>query len=104
MANVNIKEGEILESTWGYGQTNVDFYMVKSVKGQWATVQEIGQEIASDEGWMAETVVPNREPKGAPFRRKIREGTRGEYQWVGINSYAVALPWSGSPQFQSHWN
>ena len=36
-----LKVGDILNTSWGYDQTNVEFYQVLSVKGNTITIQEI---------------------------------------------------------------
>ena len=41
---VKIKVGDILDTSWGYDQTNVDFYQVVSVSGKSAVVREISQQ------------------------------------------------------------
>ena len=37
----NIQKGEVFVSTWGYDQTNVDFYEVVEIKGKMVVVREI---------------------------------------------------------------
>ncbi len=39
------KEGDILYASWGYEQTNIDFYQITGVKGKFATLKEIKGEI-----------------------------------------------------------
>jgi hypothetical protein len=40
---VKIKVGDILDTCWGYDQTNVEFFQVVHVSGKTATVREIAQ-------------------------------------------------------------
>jgi hypothetical protein len=65
---------KILASSWGYDQTNVEFYRVEQIKGEWITLQKIAAEEASD-GCLTMTgqVVPAEphRPIGEPFRRKV---------------------------------
>jgi hypothetical protein len=90
--------GAILASSWGYDQTNVDFYRVEKIKGDWITLQEIAASDASADSDLAMTgrVVPAvpHAPKGEPFRRKLRTGS----QCVKISSYEFASAWDGTPQ------
>jgi hypothetical protein len=96
-----IEAGSILRSSWGYDQTNIDFYKVISVKNGWASVAKIGQEIVEDlPAYMGEKVIPFEGKIGAAFRRKIQSYATDDY--VGINSYQAASVWNGKPQMQTH--
>lgn len=95
-----IEQGVVLRSSWGYDQTNIDFYKVTKVQNGWAWIQSMGQIWVSNEGWMAETVVPGEVIEGKPVRRKIKN-FMGE-DCIGINSYQVASIWDGKPELQTH--
>jgi hypothetical protein len=93
-----IKEGDILVSSWGYDQTNVDFYQVVKRSGaQWLTLQKIDQK-SEETAWCQGTTVPipgQFSQNSNPFRRHaIRDSVR-------ITSYARAYPWDGRPR---HWS
>ena len=45
--NHGIEVGQIYYNSWGYDQTNVDFYMITSVKGQKIEFVKIGQNAES---------------------------------------------------------
>jgi len=92
-----IEVGSILKSSWGYDQTNIDFYRVVKVANGWATIEPIGQTIFENTGWASETVVPTETATGKTFRRKIQGG-----DWVKIASFSGASVWNGEPQHQSH--
>ena len=89
--------GLILYSSWGYDQTNIDFYIVTAVKGQFATLCEIAAPETST-GIMFGSKFPTLPVvlKGSPFKRKMR----GAY--VSIASYAWAFPWDGEVKEVSH--
>jgi hypothetical protein len=96
-----MEAGSILKSTWGYDQTNVNFFTVVKVQNGWAWVQPVGQEIVeSQPAYMSEKVVPAPNATGKVFRRKIQNYGGDDY--VGINSYAAASVWSGQPITQTH--
>jgi len=38
-----VEVGDVLRSSWGWEQTNIDFYQVVEVKGKSVVIQEIGQ-------------------------------------------------------------
>lgn len=98
---MKIETNSILKSSWGYDQTNIDFYEVIKVKNGWATIQKIGTDIVEQNGFLSESVVPATESKiGKPFRRKIHAFQSGDY--VGISSYAGGSVWNGTPATQTH--
>jgi hypothetical protein len=73
------KVGEIYVNSWGYDQTNVDYYQVIAVKGKTATLQEINSEaVEGTDGFMSCRVrpVPN-SFHGIPFTKRI-QGYNGQ--------------------------
>ena len=85
-----IQPGEILISSWGYEQTNIDFYIVLSRKNDFVTIQEIGQQRRLT-GDMSGLCKPDQSITiGEPFRRKIN-------RWGGVNleSYKSCVLWDG---------
>jgi hypothetical protein len=96
-----IISGQILESSWGYDQTNYDFYYVLSVKNGWATLQKMTNVSQPINGFREMTTleVPGEiDNSEQPFRRKIKN-----CGWVSINSYAGARPWNLQPKTASHY-
>ena len=72
----DLKPGDIYYTSWGYDQTNVDFYRVDSVKGSFAILQEIAaKHIPDSDGSMSCRVIadPTR-TVGDPIRKKICVG------------------------------
>lgn len=101
MNNQTITAGAILSASWGYDQTNIDFFKVTKVQNGWAWIQPIGQEIVEHlPHMMGEKVIPNDEPRGKVMRRKIRNWSREDY--VSVFDYEAASVWSGQPQLQTH--
>lgn len=94
-----ITPGAYLSSSWGYEQTNIDFYKVIEVKNGWAKVQQVENAIVgAPEGFsMACKVVPGVKASGNVIRRKIK----GRY--ISVNSYSSASPWNGLPQIETHY-
>jgi hypothetical protein len=67
------KVGEIFYDSWGYDQTNIDFYQIAEVKGKSVMVQKIGQTMVAPAGDMCEYVKPNPEKKiGEPYLKQVR--------------------------------
>lgn len=96
---LGVREGTIFESSWGYDQTNIDFYEVVSVakSGKSVVLQQVGSHRQDEFDRPQVRVVPNRLRKvGDPFRRKLHDGYRGE-AWISITSYSGASIWDGTP-------
>lgn len=91
----NIEVGDIFLTSWGYDQTNVDFYEVIGVLDKSVVVVEVGQKmIRSDRG--SEYVVPDKRAKGTKkFRCVVRPG--GGFKVDGH----YASKWDGKPEYQT---
>jgi len=56
---VTCEVGQIFKYSWGYDQTNVDFYQVTEVRGKKVTLREIGYKtVRGSEGFMCDHVTP----------------------------------------------
>lgn len=87
--------GAILVSSWGWEQTNIDFYIILERKGDFVLLQEIGQQ-REYTGFEQGKCVPNpEEKKGQPFRKKVTK-----YGSVNLESYKYCGLWDGKPE---HW-
>lgn len=89
--------GLILQSLWGWDQTNCDFYIVTGVSGQFATVSKIeAPEKSTGIMFGVKTPILPVRVTGSSIRRKMR----GAY--ISLNSYSGAYPWDGEPKDVSH--
>lgn len=92
--------GSILYASWGYDQTNVDFYEVVAVRGAAVDLREISktrQMQGSDHG----TCVAN----PGQFMGEVIKGKRPDrHNCVRISSCQHASPWSGKPLHWSSWH
>lgn len=91
-----LKVGDILVSSWGYDQTNVNFYEIVSVKGSTVTLKELAQNL-KETGFMSGVTKP---VKGsylnkAEIKRVVRSGH------VNISSCQTASLWNGSECYRS---
>jgi hypothetical protein len=94
--------GQILESMWGYDQTNVDFYEVIKVTRTTVIVRKLRTEAVEQRSHMSSTVTPKPEDyAGESFRRKVI--TYGSSPFIQIESYANAHPWNGQPRTATHY-
>lgn len=88
-----------LNPSYGYEQTNVDFYEVVAVQNRTVTLRELVQE-RQDTGHMSGTTtpVPGQYTKAEPIRKRVnpRNG-------VKLSSSSYAHPWDGRPQYWSSY-
>lgn len=91
-----LKVGDVLNTRWGYEQTNVEFYQVVAVSGVMVTLRQIAA-TKTDAGFMSGTKVPHPDNFiGEPIRR--RANARNS---VKIDGVCGASPWDGKPQHVS---
>lgn len=95
-----LEVGHILVSSWGYEQTNVNYYQVTALVGDsMVEIRPIGAIVAETHTSMSGKVLPKADAfKGDPMRKKARGAS------VRISSYQIASLWDGTPDFTSSWN
>lgn len=85
--------GAILYTSWGYEQTNIDFYIVLERKPRSVVLQEIGQDKVQD-GYDSGTCTPDPEHRiGEPFLKRL-----SKHGGVSFNSYSYCGLWDGQPK------
>ena len=124
---VTPKIGDILYSSWGYDQTNIEFFKVVKVSEFSVWIQEVGSKIVEVTGWAHEKVVPNDSSEYQvrnwdnvedafgnvnPFIKKTHSISRHKikhFDWkdeesyyVTLNSFSHAYLWDGKPTEASH--
>lgn len=84
--------GAILYSSWGYEQTNIDWYIVLERKGCFVVIQEIDSIKSCDKNFDDRgECMPNPEIRiGEPFRKKITK-----YASINLASYKYCTLWDG---------
>ena len=89
--------GSILSASWGYDQTNVDFYEVVDKPSQhFVVIRKIAQNTIESNG-AQDYVVP-------VLGSYVEDGKRVKASadnTVRINSYNTASEWSGQPMYQT---
>lgn len=88
-----LEVGHVLVSTWGYEQTNVDFYQVtRVVSPTMVEVRAIGYTVTREDGWMCGKAVPLLDKfTGEPTRHRV---TWGDHVKVGHHHARI---WEGRP-------
>ena len=91
-----VKVGDIFYSSWGYDQTNINFYLVLAKNNKKLTLIETGKDVTSEhEGY--EYVTPNNQRwKGDEFTKMINS-----VGGLTMNTYEYAYLWDGKPKHQT---
>lgn len=93
--------GDIMYCSWGYNQTQVDYYQVTKVVGAKSVkIREIGQ-FVEHEGRGSDQVtaaVDSFKEGSKEMLKRVRAGNV-----VTIASYANAYPWDGKPKYATAW-
>jgi len=97
LAPHTLKVGDILRASWGYEQTNVDFYEVVDVRGTIVDLRTIGSDPVGACSGMSDRVVP---VPGVYYGEVIRKRANG-YNAVVFSSYKTATKWGGTPEYRS---
>ena len=83
-----LKVGSVLRCSWGYDQTNIDFYQVTALVGRtMVEVREIGQDRDESSGWMQGDCTPAPGHFTSPAKR-YRVSPSGDS--ISVHSFASA--------------
>lgn len=97
------KKGDIFVSSWGYEQTQVDFYLLQKMKGKTGTFVKIGAETVKGSNCtsgLADNVMPLKDiVLGEPFKKLIL--AVGKTEHIRLKSYEYCHKWNGSPMYRS---
>jgi hypothetical protein len=86
--------GQILYKTWGYEQTNVNFYQVISVKGKTVILRELEQQ-RTEKGYMYGTTMPIKDSfNGGEFKRILQVRIYNGTTHVSLKDVST---WHGTP-------
>ncbi len=94
-----LRAGDILESSWGYEQTNRDFYQVVEVKGEKSVViRKIASKLDHNTCGRNDYVVADPDNfTGEPMLKRANSENR-----VKVRDWGVwARPWSGQPVYET---
>jgi hypothetical protein len=94
-----LEEGDILYSSWGYDQTNIDFYQVtKVVSKKSVKIRQIGGAIDHHDGCQSNYVTASKDSFLEGSRGRERLKRVGEGNVISLNSFSSAHPWDGKPK------
>jgi hypothetical protein len=95
-----LKVGTIMVSSWGYDQTNIDFYVVVRSNAKTAWINEINS-IKNYTGNMSGTAMPdtkNMNMKIGPKTLRKKIDNFGSDPSISLNSFSSAYVWDGKPE------
>lgn len=94
------KPGDLFRASWGYDQTNVDWYEVTEVRGADLILREIAQDRGETDGWSGKCVPLPGQYIGEPVRKRAQEGgvRFASYKWA---SYVAPKMVGGVPVYDS---
>tara|TARA_R110001632_G_scaffold77851_1_gene175157 strand:+ start:769 stop:1320 length:552 start_codon:yes stop_codon:yes gene_type:complete len=92
-----MKVGDIYCSSWGYDQTNVDFYKIVEVKKSSAVIVRVGSKTVLDNGSYTEVVPAPEHEIGEPMLKRM-----GQYGF-SMSSFDTACKWNGKPTYKTGW-
>lgn len=101
-----LKLGDILYSSWGYEQTNINFYQVtKLVGANTVQIREIASKIVSDDGGPTTHVIAVKDSflsARAEWDKTGREMTkRVSNGMVRVSGVQTAYLWDGKPKYET---
>jgi len=97
-----IKPGTVLVHSWGYEQTQVDFYEVIALKGEAsAVVVKLPAERVKDTSWASDEVIPGKPADDAPKATcRILQDVYVSLTNFGMRGYGARV-WNGRPQHRN---
>lgn len=101
-----LKVGDILYSSWGYEQTNVDFYQVTKLKGK-NTIEMRQIQKSFDHGQYSDYVTPIKDSfctprfEGDTWKTETLTKRVSGNNIVSLNSFSSAWKWDGKPKYQT---
>ena len=95
------KVNDILACSWGYDQTNVDFYKVVKVMDKSIRIAQVGTN-ETNEGFLTGKATPAIENVSTEAKTKRFCAVGDDRYGCRINSFSSAYLWDGQPKYCSH--
>lgn len=104
----HFKVGDMIVNTWGYEQTNVDFFQVIEVGNKTLKVREVSQQIQEGSMYshgMACNVLPKADQFiGEEFQVRLKVDYNGDVRCCSPKNYYYFRKWDGRPVYNSWYN
>lgn len=100
--DLGVKVGDIFYSSWGYDQTNIDFYEVVGLTGASVKIRPIDkQTVGNPYAPQVQVVpIPGAYIGDVVMTKRIKDGYQGRPA-ISISSYQGAWLWDGTPKYQT---
>jgi len=95
--------GDILDSHWGYEQTNVDYYEVVGLTTKSVKIRQIESQRRYTAAMCGECV-PVKGMYRGHVKTKLVKATANGLPYLKLTSYSCAWKWNGKPNFFSEWH
>jgi hypothetical protein len=110
VASEHFKVGDIIVNTWGWEQTNTEFYQITEVKNKMIVVRAIYQkDVDGSHDFMCCDVMPdiNNFIEDGHFARtynlRLKSSSNGDIMICNPKSFYYFHKWSGKAQYSSHY-
>jgi hypothetical protein len=91
MQNHGVVAGDVFRCSWGYDQTNIDYYEVIAVTGKTATICRIGC-LSENTGWLQGESVPQLGAFiGKPKKKLIQKRSVDSEAYLTMSSFSTAF-------------
>ena len=91
-------EGAFVYASWGYDQTNIEFYRITKRKGDWLTLTPLVSLNEDNPTTMTGTCTPGfTDTTKKPIRRQIRRRDGEEIGCIFKPTYGWIQAWEGKP-------
>lgn len=97
-----IKLGDIYYTSWGWEQTNIDFYQVIEMKGASISLRKISTRMIEQDSWGSGKVMPVKD-KFIEEKFTKRASFELGMPTFNISSFKTAYPWDGKYKGCSWW-
>lgn len=94
-----VQAGDVFYASWGYEQTNIDFYVIIERKKDFVLIQELGQTRTYDSNMSGECMPDLTRKTGEVMRRKLNSYCR-----ITVDEVRSAGRWDGREISWSSWN
>ncbi len=97
--DLGVAVGDFFYDSWGYDQTNIDFYEVVGLTGASVKVREVRSKVVGSNGSQEEVVPVPGGFTGPSMTKRIQN--YGSTPSFTVNSFSAASKWDGKPKSQT---